>query len=59
MDKLHDSDRNRHIQNTNINQFAPLFESDDEEGTKPNTKPKKISVIELSEDEYKGKKKGE
>ena len=58
MDQLDNSDRNRHGQNTNINHFEPLFESEDEEGTKPKTNPKKTLVIVLRDDEYKGKNKG-
>ena len=49
MEKLDNSDGNRHRSNTNINHFIPLFESDNEEGTKPRTKPKNTPGILLSE----------
>ena len=58
MEKLDNSDQNWHGRNTNINQFSLLFESNDEEGTKSMTKPKKIPVVVLSEDEDEDKKKG-
>ena len=58
MEQLYESDGSRHGRNTNINQFSLLFESNDEEGTKSMTKPKKIPVVVLSEDEDEDKKKG-
>ena len=49
MEQLDDFDGNR--RNTNINHFAPLYELDDEEGTKPSPKPKETPVKVQSEDE--------
>ena len=57
MEKLGDSDGKG--RNTNINHFASLFESYDEEGTNTSPKPKKTPVIVLSEDEDKGQNKRE
>ena len=48
MEKLDDSDGNRHGRNTNINHFSLLFESYDEEGTKSRKKTKKMQVVVLS-----------
>ena len=57
MDHLDDQDGNVHGCNTNINHYAPLFESDGEEGTKPSPKRNKTPVIVLSEYEDKDKNK--
>ena len=57
MDQLDYLDGNRH--NTNINQFAPLFESYDEDVNKTSLKPKKTPVISQSENEYADDPKGE
>ena len=56
MQQLKNSDANGHRRKTNINHSEPIFESDNEEGTKHRTKPK-TSIILLSEDEEE--KKGE
>ena len=58
MIQLDDSDGDIHLCNSNTDHFTPLFESEDEEGTNPSTKPKKIPVIVLSEYEDKEKNKG-
>ena len=58
MEQLDDLDGNRHGCNTNINHFAPIFESFDEEGTTTRTKPTKTTVIVLSEDEDREENKG-
>ena len=50
MEQLDDLDENRYECNTNINHFAPIFESDNEEGTKQRTKSK-TPIIAKSEDE--------
>ena len=54
MDQFESSYGNGHGRNTNINQFAPLFELDDKEGTKQRTKPK-APIIVLSVDEVGNK----
>ena len=56
MEKLDESDGNRHIIKTKINHFGLIFESDDEEGTNNKTKPK-TPIIILSEDEKRKKNK--
>ena len=38
MEQLDESYGNRHPRKNNINHFAPLYESDDEEGSKHGTK---------------------
>ena len=50
MEQWEDLDRNGHIQNTNINNFKLLFESDDEDRNIHRTKPN-TPIILLSEDE--------
>ena len=55
--QLDDLDGNGHGRKTNINQFTPLFESDNEEGTAHRTKTKN-PIIVLSEDEEGIKNKG-
>ena len=45
MDQLDDLDENGHGRNTKINNFEPLFESDNEEGTKFKTISKKNPAI--------------
>ena len=45
IEQLDKSDINGHGRKTNINHFAPLFESYTEEGTKHRTKPKTIIVV--------------
>ena len=52
MEKLDESEGNGHCRENNINHFAPLCESDDEEGTQHRTNTK-TPIIVLSE-----KKKG-
>ena len=49
MYQLGDLGGNRHGHNTNINNFLPLFESDNKEGINPRKKLKKNLVIVLSE----------
>ena len=55
MEKLDDSNGNRHKLKTNINHFAPLFESDNKEGTTHSTKPNTPTIV-LIEDDQKMKK---
>ena len=55
MEQLYDLDGNRNVRNTNINHFAPLFESVYKEGTKPRIKTKKIAITVLTEYEHKDK----
>ena len=50
MEKLDKSDGNGYQSKNNINNFSPLYESDDEEGTKNRNKTK-TPVIVLSEEE--------
>ena len=45
MEKMDDSDGNVHECNTIINQFAPLFESENEESTKHRAKPKTLIIV--------------
>ena len=54
MEQLEKSDGNRHHRKNNINHFAPLYESDDEEGTVNRKKHKTTSIV-LSE-KGKGRK---
>ena len=57
MEQLDYSDGDGHWCNTNINHFALLFESDDEESTKHRMKPRN-PIIALSEYEEEDKIKG-
>ena len=57
MEQLYKLDGNRYLSKNNINHLVPLYESDDEEGTKHRTKLK-TAIIVLSEEE-KGRKKEE
>ena len=54
MEQLGEFDGNGHRRRNNINNFAPIYESDDEEGTQHMTKSKITSIV-LS-DKYKEKK---
>ena len=45
---MDESDGNGHRSKTNINNFTPIFESDDEEGTKHSLKPNNPTIV-LSE----------
>ena len=45
MDKLEESDGNGHHRENNIDHLAPLYESDNEEGTQHRTKPKNPSIV--------------
>ena len=56
MELLGDSDGNGHRRNNNINHFSPLFESDDEYGTKHSMKPN-TPIIVISEDGEEDKNK--
>ena len=56
MEQLDEFDRNKYRRKNNINHFASLFESEDEEGTKHIMKPK-IPIVVLKE-EYYGNNKG-
>ena len=47
MEKLGILDGHRHGRNTNINNFAPLFESENEEGIDTSPENKKNTVIVL------------
>ena len=58
MKKLDKSYGNGHRRKTNTNHFAPLFESDNEGGTKYRIKPKTLIIV-LSEYEEIRKIKGE
>ena len=58
MKQLDESYINEHGRKTNINHFAPIFESDNEEGTKHRTKPK-TTIVVLSEYEEGSKNKGD
>ena len=58
IEQLDELDGNEHRRNTNINHFAPLFESHNEEGTEPGTKPNNTPIIVLIEDEEKDQNKG-
>ena len=60
MEQSNNSDVNGHGCNTSINHFAPLFESDDEEGTKHRTKFKTpIIVLSEYEEEYEDNEEDE
>ena len=48
MDQLDKFNGNGYKRKNNMNQFAPLYESDNEKGTKKSTKPK-TPIIVLSE----------
>ena len=58
MEQLDKSDGNIYGRKTNINHFASLFESDNDEGTKNRMTPK-TTIILLSEDEEGRKEKGQ
>ena len=53
MEQMCDLDGNVHECNTNINQFLPLFESDNEEGTKHRAKPKTLIIVLSGEEKEK------
>ena len=55
MEKLDESDENGHGRNTKINHIAPIFDYDNEEGTKHRTKPK-TPIIVLNENKEEDKK---
>ena len=57
MEQLDKSDVNRNRRRNNIDQFAPLYESDNEEGTHNGTKSKN-PIIVLREKEKGSKKIG-
>ena len=57
MEQLEKLDGNVYRSKNNINHFAPLYESDNEEGTKRRTKPK-TSIIILIKEEKGSKNKG-
>ena len=45
MEQLERSYGNGYQMKTNINDFAPLYESDDDEGTKHRTKPNTPTIV--------------
>ena len=59
MEKFYNLDVHGHGRNTNINHFAPIFESNNEKGNKTIPKPKKTPVVVLSEDENQDANRGE
>ena len=56
---MDDPEGNGHCRNNNINNFAPLYESDDEEGTKHRTKPKTLIMLLSEKDEGRKNKGGQ
>ena len=59
MKKLDESDVNRHRSRNNINHFAPLYESDDNEDTRHGTKPKIQIIVPRKKQRGSKNKKGQ
>ena len=58
MEQLYESDGSRHGRNTNINQFAPIFESENEQVAKHRAKTM-TTIIVPSQYQEENEKKGE